>query len=217
MMKVRERLTKTHCLAAALLVAGCLPGTTRKALAEVQETPVTVSETADPQAKDTLFDGLGLEKLAAKAKESNEVSMDKGMLGLAGGHGKGLPGKMDLVNVRNYEFEKEGAYSLADLEVLQKRLEGNGWSHIVRNRTKTEVNDICVRSDNEGQIHEMVIINAEPKELNLVHLIGKLNASDLKHFGADMGSLGIDGDKDGDEGASASATAGKDPKLKHRN
>ena len=154
----------------------------------------------DPQVKDDLFDGLGLEKLAAKAKESNEVTMDKDTLRMAGKQKK-FAGKVDLVNVRNYEFEKDGEYNMADLETLQKRLEGGGWSHMVRNRTKTEINDICVKRDNEGQMTEMVIINAEPRELNLVHLRGHLTMDDLKKYGADVDS--------GDDDSSR-----PDPKLK---
>ena len=176
----------TAVAALSLSLAGtCMAG------AQASLVPVTAAD--DAQVKDELFEGLGLEKLAAKAKESNEVTLDKNMLNLAGGKGQGgkfsgVAGKMDLVNIRNYEFAKDGEYSISDLDTLRKKLDSNGWSHLVRNRTANEVNDICVRTDNEGQITEMVILNAEARELNLVHLKGHLSMNDLKRFGA--GELG---------------------------
>ncbi len=187
---------------AALLLALSI---SRDMTAQVNAVPVASID--DPQVKDDLFEGLGLEKLAVKAKESNEVSLDKNMLAMAasgkqGGKYSQLAGKMELVNIRNYEFAQKGVYSLADLDVLRKKLDSNGWSHVVRNRDENEVNDICVRTNREGQITEILILNAEPQELNLVHLKGQLSMQDLKKFGVDLGEA--------DPGDAV------DPKLKHR-
>ena len=78
---------------------------------------------------------------------------------------------------------------------LRHRLEGNGWSHIVRNESDGETNDIVVKTDNEGFIHDMVILNAEPKEVNIVHLRGRFRMEDVQGamgtaMGASMGALG---------------------------
>ena len=128
----------------------------------------------DPQVKDELMDGL--DKLGANAKERNEVNLDKNMMALAGGRkgGRyaGLSDKMDFIVVRNYEFAGRGMYSKSDLETLRHRLDGNGWSHLVRNESYGETNDIVVRTDGEGLIRDMVILNVEAKELNIVHLRG---------------------------------------------
>ena len=151
----------------------------------------------DPQAKDDLLEGL--DRLGANAKERNEVNLDKNMLALAGGKkgGRyaGMADKMEFIVVRNFEFASKGQYQKSDLDVLRHRLEGNGWSHIVRNESDGETNDIVVKTDNEGFIHDMVILNAEAKEVNIVHLRGRFRMEDVQGamgtaMGAGMGALG---------------------------
>lgn len=144
-----------------------------------------------PQVKDDLFDGT--EKFAAKAKESNEVNLDKSMLGLAAGKGgaKGdLARKMDFIVVRSYEFANEGDYKMADVTDYFKKLDATGWKHLVRTKSAKESTDICVKQDAEGAIREMVIISAEPKELSFVHLKGNLSVGDLNRLGGVIGGAG---------------------------
>ena len=155
------------------------------------------SVSGDPQAKDELLEGL--DRLGANAKERNEVNLDKGMLALAGGKKGGRYGdlaqKMDFIVVRNYEFASKGQYQKSDLDMLRHRLEGSGWSHVVRNESDGETNDIVVKGDREGFISDMVIVNAEPKELNIVHLRGHFRLDDVQGamgsaMGASMGAMG---------------------------
>ena len=151
-----------------------------------------------PQVKDELFDGT--EKFAAKAKESNEVNLDQDMLSLAGkkGGSKGdLAKKMQFVIVRNYEYANEGDYNMADVQAYQKKLDAAGWKHMVRTRSAKESTDICVKQDAEGVTREMVIINAEPKELSFIHLKGNVSLNDLNKLGGMMSGAGQDSE-DGD-------------------
>lgn len=89
-----------------------------------------------------------LERLAAKAKETVNVSLDANMLQLAGnflstqkeGEAKvrELTGKLKGVYVRSFEFEKEGEYSDADVQPLRAQLtRERGWSRIVDVAEKT--------------------------------------------------------------------------------
>ena len=147
----------------------------------------------DPQVKDELMDGL--DKLGANAKERNEVNLDKNMMALAGGRkgGRyaGLADKMDFIVVRNYEFAGRGMYSKADLDTLRHKLDGNGWSHLVRNESDGESNDIVVRTDGDGLIRDMVILSVEAKELNIVHLRGHFKMDDVNGaMGSMMGMSG---------------------------
>lgn len=155
---------------------------------------MTVSMTqpaeGDPQAKDDLLEGL--DKLGANAKERNEVNLDKNMMAIAAGKKGGryadLAQKMDSISVRNYEYASKGMYQQSDLDALRRRLDSNGWSHLVRNESQGEVNDICVRTDSEGLIRDMVILNSEPKELNIVHLRGHFRMEDVQGaMGSAMG------------------------------
>lgn len=152
------------------------------------------------QVRDELLEGL--DRLGANAKEKNEVNLDKNMLAMAGSGKSGryadLAQKMDFITVRNYEFANKGQYQMSDLDVLRHRLEGDGWSHVVRNESNGETNDIVVKADREGLINDMVILNAEPKELNIVHLRGHFRMQDVQSamgsamgvMGSAMGSLG---------------------------
>lgn len=155
--------------------------------------PGPVAAAYDPQAKDDLLDGL--DRLGANAKERNEVNLDKTTLALAGGRRGGRYGdlaqKMDFITVRNYEFAQKGQYQKSDLDTLRHRLDGNGWSHIVRNESGEETNDIVVKGEHDGFISDMVILNAEPRELNIVHMRGHFRMDDVQGaMGSAMGAMG---------------------------
>lgn len=150
---------------------------------------------APPQQKDELF--AGAEKFAKNAKSSTEVNLDKNMLGMASqfnGNGNGdkevgdLAKKMDFVIVREYEYDKPGQYNMADVEEFSRRLDGNGWSHVVKERSATENTDVCMRSDEHGEVSELVVISAEPTELTFVHLKGHMSMSDLEKAGHKYGA-----------------------------
>lgn len=180
------------------------PGAPNATHVSMVDGTLTVEE-GGPQADDHLFDGV--EKFAAKAKESSEVNLDKSMLGLAarkGGDKGDLAQKLDLVVVRNYEYANEGDYNLADVQAVMKKLNGDGWKHLVRTREGKEMTDICVKQDSEGVTKEMVIISAEPKELSFVHLKGNVNLSDMHNLGGVM------------KGAMKNDAAKDDPKLQKR-
>lgn len=164
-----------------------------------------VAATDDTQTDDHLFDAV--DRLGAKAKESNEVNLDKSMLGLAarkGGEKGDLAQKLDYIVVRDYTFARENEYNMDDLKPIFKKLDDGGWKHLVRSREQREMTDICVRQDNEGVTKEMVIISAQPKELSLVHLKGNVSLSDMKNFGSLM------------QGDTRGEASKDDPKLSHR-
>lgn len=145
---------------------------------EVAEQPAMVGY--DPQTKDDLMEGL--DRLGANAKERNEVNLDKNMMALAGnrdGRYADLSSKIDLITVRNYEFAQKGQYQRSDLDGLRRKLEGNGWSHIIRNESADESNDIVIRSGGDGFISDMVILNAESREVNVVHIRGHFRMEDV--------------------------------------
>lgn len=144
---------------------------------EVTEQPAMVGY--DPQTKDDLMEGL--DRLGANAKERNEVNLDKNMMALAGNNGRyaDLSSKIDLITVRNYEFAQKGQYQRSDLDGLRRKLEGNGWSHIIRNESTDESNDIVIKSGGDGFISDMVILNAESREVNVVHIRGHFRMEDV--------------------------------------
>ena len=146
---------------------------------------------ADPQQDDVL---AGVDKFAKGAKEANEITLDKKMLGLAGSflgskdpNKKSLMGKMDSVVVRNYEYAAPDQYRMEDVEQVRRRLDSGGWSHLVKSQNAKQTTDICVKTDDAGIMSEMVIIDAEPTELNFIHLKGHMSVEDLSKMSGSFG------------------------------
>ncbi len=141
---------------------------------------------------------LDWEKLAARAKESANVNLDGNMLSMAAaflggiekqaGHPdmKSLVGKLKGVYVRSLEFEKEGEYSLSDIDSIRGKLTAAKWSPIVDVRGKRESSGVFVRTDGKT-IQELVVLSAEPRELTVVNIVGDINPSELQALGGKFG------------------------------
>ncbi len=145
-------------------------------------------------------------ELAAKASNVTEVTLGKNMLSFAA---KFLNGKehdeaatqrliasLDGIYVRDYEFDKEGQYSMDDIQKLRAYFETSDWSPIVRERDKKsgESTDVMMKIVN-GETHGMFILSAEPKELSIVLILGPVKMEDLSKLGG-IGGLGMLGDID---------------------
>lgn len=174
---------------------------------------------APPKQKDELF--AGTERFAAGSKDTTEVNLDKNMMGLAAGMSglsAGMMKKMDFVAVRTYAYAKPGGYKMADVDAFRKRLQGNGWSHLVKERSDSESTDVCVKTDHEGQMIELVVIDAEPLELDFVHLKGHMSMSDMMEVGKQYGAPGgsPEGGSQGNPAPPVSGSAATTPKLKAR-
>jgi hypothetical protein len=145
-----------------------------------------------------------LEKeLAAKAANVTEVTLGKNMLGFAA---KFMDGKdkdqaaaqqliqgLDGIYVRDYEFDKEGQYSMDEIDKLRQAFETPEWSPIVRDRERkgAETTDVMVKLVN-GEPQGMFILSAEPKELSIVLILGPIRLDQLgmlKGIGG-LGALG---------------------------
>jgi hypothetical protein len=138
----------------------------------------------------------GLNNLAAKAKETVDVTLDGQMLQLASGYlsdknsdeaetrkvVEGLKG----IYVKSFEFDKPGQYSMADVESVRSQLQAPTWSRVVNVRDGNELTEVYFKSEN-GQISGLMLIAAEPQELTLVHIVGPIRPDQLKalsgHFG----------------------------------
>ena len=143
-------------------------------------------------------------ELAARASDVTEVTLDKKMLTFAANfmHGKDqdsaatrkLIEGLDGIYVRDYEFDKEGQYSMEDIDKLRQYFETSDWSPIVKERDKKhgETTDVMVKLVN-GETHGMFILDVEPKELTIVLILGPVRMEDLGKLGG-IGGLGALGD-----------------------
>jgi hypothetical protein len=139
-----------------------------------------------------------VEKLSARAKETVEVTMDGSMLRWASkflsaedpGEAEcaRLVANLKAIYVRSYEFDKDGAYTEAEVESLRAQMNRPEWSKVVGVRsTKDGDNvDIYFRLEND-KIAGMVIIDAEPRELTFVHIVGPIQVDELADLGGEFG------------------------------
>jgi hypothetical protein len=138
-----------------------------------------------------------LEKLAAKASEVVDVTLDSQMLGLASrflsnkepdeAKVKEMTAKLKGIYVRAYEFDKEGAYSPADLDSIRNQLKGPGWQRMVTVRSKEGDNaDIFFRMENNNPVG-LVVLAAEPKALTVVNIVGPIDLDSLSDLGGHFG------------------------------
>jgi len=142
-------------------------------------------------------------ELAARASNVTEVTLGKNMLAFASKFMKGkdqdeeatrhLIEGLDGIYVRSYEFDKEGQYSMEEIQKLRQYFETAEWSPVVRETSRKggETTDVMVKLVN-GETHGMFILSAEPRELTIVLILGPVRMEDLGklHGLSGLGALG---------------------------
>lgn len=151
--------------------------------------PVAAQEFRIPQS---------LDRLADKASEVVDVTLDSSMLQLASRFlsdkdpdqlkVKKLVGGLKGIYVKSYEFEKTGEYDPADVAAMRSQLKAPAWARIVGVYSKKNGDnaEVFIGSDS-GQITGLVVIAAEPKELTVVSIIGSIKPEDLRDLGGNFG------------------------------
>ncbi len=139
-----------------------------------------------------------VEKLSAKAKETVEVTMDGPMLRWASKFlsaddpeeqkAAKLVANLKGIYVRSFEFDKEGAYSAAEVEALRSQFRSPGWSRVVGVRSERDGDnvDVFFKLEND-KMAGIVVISAEPKELTFVNIVGPLEVDQLADLGGEFG------------------------------
>ncbi|MFL6352813.1 MAG: DUF4252 domain-containing protein [Bryobacteraceae bacterium] len=151
---------------------------------------------------------LNLDRLAEHATETVDVTLDASMLQLASKflskddpdqmHVKQLVSKLKGVYVRSFEFDKDGQYSKSDLDAIRSQLKRPDWTRIVGVKsTKGEYSEIYVKK-NGDQVAGLVVLNAEPKELTLVHIDGAIDPEELSQLGGHLGIPRLDRSRRGE-------------------
>jgi hypothetical protein len=145
----------------------------------------------------------GLDKLAAKASEVVDVSLDGPLLQLASrflsdkdpdeAHVKKLVGGLKGVYVKSFEFEDRDQYKESDVEEFRAQLKAPGWGRIVMTRSKREGEnaDVYLKTEN-GQITGLAVIVTDPRELTIVNIVGFIRPEDIRDLGGHFGIPKID-------------------------
>ncbi|SPE35752.1 conserved exported hypothetical protein [Candidatus Sulfopaludibacter sp. SbA3] len=136
-----------------------------------------------------------LERLAEKAKNSAEVTLDGPLLKLTARFlsdkdsdeataKKSLEG-IEGIYVRTYEFDRDAVYSDADLNELRAQYRAPEWSRIVGVRCSDDGDnaDIFFKVTADGHLSGVAIVAAGPRELTLVSIVGKIDPADFMNLG----------------------------------
>jgi len=92
------------------------------------------------------------------------------------------------VYVRDYEFDKDNEYTAEELEGLRKYITSSDWSPMVHERTKgaKEGTDVYLKLVN-GQVQGLYVLDAEPRELSLVLILGPIDMDKIGSLGGNFG------------------------------
>lgn len=137
-----------------------------------------------------------LDKLASKASESVTVSLDGNLLQLASrflssndpdqAKIKKLVASLKGVYVRNFEFDKPGQYTPADLDPIRSQLRDPKWKKIVEVRGR-ESADVLLRQEDEHTISGLAVIVTEALELTVVYIDGPIDMDGLSALAGNFG------------------------------
>ena len=161
-------------IASFLLAAGLLPWFAQDMMAQEIKLPAN------------------LDKLAAKAEESVDITLDGSLLKMAArflsdkddpdiAKVKRIIAKLEGVYVRSYQFAEVGEYSRADVDSVRSQLQSPGWGRIVGVRSRRDGGDVDVflKLPGNGTLGGAVIIVAEPRQLTFVNVVGTIDPDDV--------------------------------------
>jgi hypothetical protein len=152
-----------------------------------------------------------LKGLEAKASEFTDINLGPEqiqlMMGFSGEGSKellGLGKSIERVQVKTFQFDKEGMYSLADAESLRTTLKSSDFVPLISVKEKKGFTEIAMRKGPKG-MRGFVIVSAEPRELTVVNIVGEL---DLASLGKLTGKFGIPNIQMGPDGKGAKGSKG---------
>src|SRR5438034_152931 len=108
-------------------------------------------------------------------KKPDEAKIKELILGLKG------------VFVKRFEFEKEGEFTLADVESIRSQLSAPGWSSVANVRSKREGNyDVSIMSEG-SVIKGLAVLAAESKAFIVVNIVGPIDVAKLAELEGKFG------------------------------
>lgn len=141
---------------------------------------------------------INLDKFAAEASETVDVTLDRDMLNLAKNflsdkdsdqrQAKEIVSQLHAVYVRSYEFDKSGVFSAADIETMRGQLKSPEWNRIVgvKSKKEGETSYVYVRQVG-GKMTGLAVIASEAKELTLVYIDGPIDLEKISALGGQFG------------------------------
>ncbi len=148
---------------------------------------------------------INLDRLAAQASETVDVTLDSDMLNLAKNflsekdadqrQAREIVSQLKGIYVRSYEFEKPGVYTEADIEAMRAQLKSPEWNRIVGVKSKHDgENDYVYIRQVAGKMTGLAVLAAGPKDFTLVFIDGPIDLEKLSVLGGQFGVPKIDTD-----------------------
>ena len=143
-----------------------------------------------------------IERLAAKASDTVNITIDGALLQLAtkflasdrdDDDIKRLIGRIKGIYVRSFEFDRSGEYTDADVESLRSQLKAPQWSRMasVRSQKRDGNADVYLKMEN-NEIASLAIIAADPRELTVVNIVGPIDLDALARLSGQFGIPRLD-------------------------
>ena len=93
------------------------------------------------------------------------------------------------IYVKSFTFEKENAYTTAEVDSVVSQLKGGGWSKIIGVTSKKDGDNVDVYLLTLGdQVAGLAVVSIEPKEFTVVNIVGPVNLEKLTQL---EGSFGV--------------------------
>src|SRR5215475_16117289 len=158
---------------------------------------------ATARAQDARLQIDQLKKLADKAAEVVEVTLDERSLRLAArflsnnnpdeAKVKEIVSGLKGVYVRVFEFDKPGEYSSNDLEPIRSQLRQPGWDKIVGVTSRRGGSNVDVHLKYQGDnVIGLAIVAADPTELTVVNIIGPIDLEKVRQLEGQFGIPKLD-------------------------
>jgi len=140
--------------------------------------------------------------LRAKANDSVNITIGGPLLRLvsrmAADHGGGadeesqaalsILSDVSTIQVRNFSFDEDDAYSMADVDSVRKQLDAPCWNHLVQQqkRAAREATDVFMCLE-DGKVKGIAVIASEPREFTIVNIIGDIDIDKLSKLEGQFG------------------------------
>jgi hypothetical protein len=137
--------------------------------------------------------------LAAKAKESVDISLDKDMLKNAGAFLAGntdpqfaeqIKG-LDGIYIKVFEFEHRGEYSRDDIDGMVRQVEAGKWKKLMSVRDRDDRVEMWMHENSADG--GLFFVASEPRELVVINIVGKVDLETLRKLQGKMGVPGLSG------------------------
>ena len=119
-------------------------------------------------------------RIASNAAEEGADEDEKAALGILK--------DVTSVQVRNFSFDEDDAYSMADVDSVRKQLDAPCWNHLVQQhkREPREDTDVFMCLE-DGKIKGIAVISSEPREFTIVNVIGNIDIDKLSKLEGQFG------------------------------